>query len=272
VIGLARLLLSTVLPAAVLACGGCSGLPTAIALSDASISRIEDVRFDGDTVEGRVKITWATDATPSLCIERLTWFEGDLRLEANVDGPCPIKDEDPPSQWMKVKTTRQTLSKLAARPKLGSGQGEVTVRIEEEVHILSGKARPGFKLAPGAEVDLGGAVGPSQARLHLGGLLNPRVRIELRMKNALDVNLEVNGGVWRLVQGDQTLAEGPLELPQVLKPAAEFDLTIELGTAEGVKIAAGLLTGGLKRLRCEVLVQLDTPWGEVLVRSHLPLL
>ena len=86
------------------------------------------------------------------------------------------------------------------------------------------------------------------------------------------MNLEVTGGVWRLVQGEQALVEGPLELPQVLKPAAAFDLTIELGAEEGVKIAAGLLTGGLKRLRCEVLVKLNTPWGAVVVRSHLPLL
>ena len=217
-----------VILASALSWGGCSKVPAVLALSEASVSLVEDVRFDGDAVEGRVKLAWAESAGPSPCIDRLTWFDEDLRLEASADGPCPIEDETPASQWLKVKTTRRTLSKLAAQPKLGSGQGEVVVRIGEDIHVLSGKARPGFRLAPGAEVDLGGAVGPSGARLRLGGLLDPRVRIELSMTNALDVNLAVNGGVWRLLQDGQALVEGPLELPKVLAPGGAFDLTIEL--------------------------------------------
>ena len=87
----------------------------------------------------------------------------------------------------------------------------------------------------------------------------------------LALQRNATNGVWRLLQEGQPLVEGPLKLPKVLKPGGEFDLTIELGAEDGVKIAAGLLTGGLRRLRGEVLVQLDTPWGEALVRSHLPL-
>lgn len=252
---------------------GCDSKPAAVlALSGASVAHIKDVRFKDDIVEGRIKVLWADHDGPPICIERLDWDSGELFLKARPDGECPRDSDGPPAQWLHVRSTRTTLGKLAVRPRLGGGSGDVTVRIGEETHTLSGKARPGFKLAPGAIVELGrGVIGPFRARLEVGSPLNPSVTVKLGVVNSLSVDLESTGGTWRILRGDRAIADGPLDLPETLPAGEEFEISIQLGPAEGMEIASGLLSGGAGPLGYEADIRLDTPWGEAIVRSRLPL-
>ena len=251
--------------------GACGAPPAVTALSSAQISLVRDVQFEEHTVTGLVRIGWSPGTTGAVCLEQLEWQRGGLHLTAVPHGPCPDAQSPTNDQWVHVTTTPETLGALASPSTEGPGRGKVVLRIGSERHTLSGRARPGFTFAPDAVIELGHSIGPHSARIELGGLLDPRVRIVLGVSNSLDLDLPVASGSWQLRRGTRVFAQGILQLPEVLTARESFELAVEVGPAEGLGIAGGLLAPSNTPLTCRAEIELQTPWGAATVRSNLDL-